>query len=197
MPMHGGEKALHSILVVSPSASFDAVVKKWLPAERFMSIDFCKSAATARQLFFERYYDIVLISFPLPDETGAEFAFDIAQNCNASILIAAPVEIYDEVLERVSDYGILAISKRIRNRQLEKAVRLLCAFQEKMQQLEKELMTTHEKMEELRLISQAKCVLIEKQHMSEAQAHRFIGKEAMDHGLSRKRIAQRILEEYE
>ena len=195
--MREHEKVLHSIMIVSSSDSFDAAVRKALPARNYLSVDFCKNVSAARQRFFERYYDIVVINFPLPDETGADFAFDIAQNGTASVLIAAPVEVFDEVLEQVSDYGILAISRPIQNRQLEKAVRLLCAIQEKMQHLQQEIMNAHEKMEELRVVGKAKCLLIEKKHVSEEDAHRFIGKEAMNNGVPRKTIAEKILEDYE
>ncbi len=44
---------------------------------------------------------------------------------------------------------------------------------------------------------QGKCLLIEKKRMTEAEAHRFIGKQAMDQGLSRRRAAMRLLEELE
>ena len=37
--------------------------------------------------------------------------------------------------------------------------------------------------------------LMEHRHMTEAEAHRYIGKQAMDHGMSRKRIAQEILDD--
>ena len=195
--MRDHEKLLHSILVVSASESFDAVVRKSLPQGRFMTVDFCRNAAAARQRFFERYYDIVVVNFPLPDETGAELAFDIAESGSAGVLLAAPMEVYYEVLEQISDYGILAISKPVESIYMEKTLRVLCAIQEKIQRLEQKIMEEHEKTEELRVISKAKCVLIEQKQMSENEAHRFIGKEAMDHGVSRKRIAEKILDEFE
>ena len=195
--MRDHEKTLHSILIASPSETFDSAVRRSLPSGRFMTVDFCRNAASARQRFFERYYDIVMINFPLPDETGAELAFDIAEQGSAGVLLAAPPEVFYEVLEQVSDYGILAVSKPVQEIQLEKAVRFLCAVQEKLQHLEQRVMEEHEKNEELRIVSKAKCLLIEKKRMTENEAHRFIGKEAMDHGLSRKRIAEKILEDYE
>ena len=50
-------------------------------------------------------------------------------------------------------------------------------------------------MEELRLISRVKITLVEKKHMTEDEAHKYIGKFAMDNGLSRKRAAEYIMNE--
>ena len=50
-------------------------------------------------------------------------------------------------------------------------------------------------MEDLRTVDKAKIMLIEKKQMTEDQAHRFIGKTAMDHGISRKRAAIRIMDD--
>ncbi|MBQ9443602.1 MAG: ANTAR domain-containing protein, partial [Lachnospiraceae bacterium] len=52
-----------------------------------------------------------------------------------------------------------------------------------------------EKIEELRIVSKAKILLVEKKKMTEDEAHRYIGKQAMDRGVSRRRIAERILDD--
>ena len=50
-------------------------------------------------------------------------------------------------------------------------------------------------MEEIRIVSKAKILLVEKKKMTEDEAHRYIGKMAMDHGVSRKRIAEQLIED--
>jgi response regulator NasT len=50
-------------------------------------------------------------------------------------------------------------------------------------------------MEELRLVSKAKILLVEKKQMTEDEAHRFIGKQAMNRGISRRKIAEEILDD--
>ena len=52
-----------------------------------------------------------------------------------------------------------------------------------------------EKAEEQRIIDRAKFYLIEKKQMTEDEAHRYIGKQSMDSGISRRRIAERILDD--
>ena len=51
-------------------------------------------------------------------------------------------------------------------------------------------------MEEIRRMNQAKWLLIEKQNMSEAEAHRYIEKEAMDTRRSKRDVACNIIARY-
>ena len=49
-------------------------------------------------------------------------------------------------------------------------------------------------MAEIRLVNRAKWLLIERQGLSEQEAHRFIEKQAMDRCVSRRVIAQQIID---
>ena len=188
---------LHSMLIVSGYEQFAAVVRNALPRSRFMAVEYQKSAAAARRCILERYYDIVLINLPLPDEAGMELALDISGNSNAGVLVVVPEEMYEDVLDQVTDYGILAISKPTPRGRISKSVRFLIAAQDKIRMLEKKVEDAREKTEELRIVDKAKFALVENEHMTEAEAHRYIGKQSMDEGISKRRIAERILDEYE
>ena len=146
-----------------------------------------------RQCLPDKAYDLVVINSPLPDEFGHELAMDIAERGSASILMLVPAEIYDVVMEQVTDCGILVISKPLPAGRLEIALRYLTAVLGRMHNLRKEVLTVEEKMEEIRIISRTKLLLVEKKHMTEDDAHRFIGKYAMDHGISRRKAAEDIL----
>ena len=54
-----------------------------------------------------------------------------------------------------------------------------------------------DKLEEIRLINRAKCVLIQYLNMTEQQAHRYIEKQSMDLRQSRVVTAESILKTYE
>ena len=68
---------------------------------------------------------------------------------------------------------------------------------ERLRRFEKKTLSIEEKMEEIRLINRAKWLLIEKENMTEPEAHRYIEKQAMDHCVSRKTIAQQLIETYQ
>ena len=54
-----------------------------------------------------------------------------------------------------------------------------------------------DKISQIRLVSRAKCCLVEHAHLTEAEAHRRIEKLAMDTRRDRTEIAQEILDSYE
>ena len=54
-----------------------------------------------------------------------------------------------------------------------------------------------DKLAQLRLVDRAKCLLIERRGMTEADAHRLIEKQAMDTRATRGEVATALIEEME
>ena len=187
------EEMHHSILIVSSSETFTAVIKSMLVG--FITIDVKKTAVAARRSLLERDYELVVISLPLPDENNGELAIFASENKGTAVLLVTPQEVYDDALDLVTDHGIMVMSKAFPKERLEKAIRYLLSWQKKIAEIEKKLRKTEEKMEELRIVGKAKVVLVEKRGMTEEEAHRLIGKIAMDNGVSRRRAAERVLDE--
>jgi len=191
------KEILHSILVVSSSEQFNTEFRQSLPGNLFTSLEYRKNATLARRRILERWYDIVVINIPLPDENGLELAMDLAEKGHASILITAPAEIYEIVLDQVTDYGILAISRPCPKNRIEKGVRFLMKIQEKMAGMQKELDQARKRLDEMRIVNKAKFLLVERKHMTEEEAHRHIGKLAMDQRISRQEAAVSIIDDFE
>ena len=63
--------------------------------------------------------------------------------------------------------------------------------------LRQENQRMQEKLAQVRLVSRAKCCLIELGRMTEAEAHRYIEKKAMDTRRDRAEVAQEILDSYD
>ena len=51
-------------------------------------------------------------------------------------------------------------------------------------------------MEEIRLVNRAKWLLIDKLKMTESDAHRFIEKQAMNLGITKKEMAEKVIRSY-
>lgn len=191
------ESRQYSILIVSSSEQFTAIIKNSLSERRFTAIVTRTGAAAARRTVFDRDFDLVVICVPLPDETGIELALDIAERSNAGVMVVVPSEIYASALERVTDSGILTVSRPTTKLVLSTAVRLLVSLQDKMQALVMKEQAAREKTEEVRIVDRAKFALMEQKHMTEDDAHRYVGKLAMDNGISRRKAAERILDDLE
>ena len=185
----------HSILIVSSSEQFEVLVKKSLAG--FLTIDVRKNSVAARRAVLERSYDLVVMRLPLPDELGMDLALDISEQGSTSVMVEVPTEIFEDAVERLSDYGILVLPYSSNNFQLDKAIRYLKARQDVVYRLNQKIQKAEEKTEEIRIVSKAKLMLMEEKSMSEDEAHRFIGKMAMNHGISRRKAAEAIMDDLE
>jgi response regulator NasT len=183
----------HSVLIVSASEKFDQIIKR--AVNGYATTDIKKSGSLARRSILERYYDIIVINAPLSDETGEDIALEAVEKLSASVLLVTPNDVMDEVISRVSDAGVLVIGKPSPVGRIDKAVRFIMAIQNKIHERDKKLVAMEEKLEEMRIVSRVKCMLIEKKGISEEEAHRYIGKLAMDNGISRAAAARKILDD--
>lgn len=192
--MKKSDDQTNSILVVSSSQSMEQLVRRVLFGKSHPVIDYRKTCTLARRALLENKYDIVIIDCPLSEEIGYDFAMDICEEYDASVLIITPPEIYDDVMEYVSDRVILALSKPLSEDLLVRGVRFLSAIQNRMKHYENKVASVEDKMEELKLVSRAKMLLMEKKHITESEAHRLIMKEAMDHSVGKKYVARSIID---
>lgn len=187
----------YSILIVSASEQLTDFVKKTISGKRFDRIEVRRSVAQAAQELANQHYDVVVVNTPLPDDFGVDFVLMICEKYTSGVLVLSPGEVADDITERVIDYGVILLAKPLSNRALLRNLRHLCAIQDKIASTEKKVLTLEEKITEMRAVSQAKCLLIEKEHMTEADAHRLIGKQAMDRCISRKAVAEEIIDKWE
>lgn len=187
----------YSILIVSASEQLTDFVKKTISGKRFDRIEVRRSVAQAAQELANQHYDVVVVNTPLPDDFGVDFVLMICEKYTSGVLVLSPGEVADDITERVIDYGVILLAKPLSNRALLRNLRHLCAIQDRIATTEKKVLTLEEKITEMRVVSQAKCLLIEKEHMTEADAHRLIGKQAMDRCISRKAVAEEIIDKWE
>lgn len=184
----------YSVLIVSSSEQFNMAAKKVLPEKRFHTIEIRKSASQARRELLMRDYDVVLINAPLQDGMGTDFVMDIVEKSSAGVIFAVPNEIYGNVNDHLIEYGVLTMPKPVKKDELERMIRLLTALNDRLRKTQKKLRVMTEKMDELKAMSRAKLMLVEK-GMTEAEAHEFILREAMNRGLTKKQVAQDIIDD--
>ena len=186
----------YSVLIVSAVDRFTEQLEKMLPENEYYPVDKVKSVGAARRTLIDKSYDIVLINCPLPDESGEKLAIDITDNPHSSVLIFVRNDVYDEVLAKVIDYGILTLAKPVSAMMVNQSMKLIYATQERFRGYEKRTASLEEKMEEIRIVNKAKWALIENLKMSEEDAHRYIEKQAMDERTTKRIIAENIIRTY-
>ena len=105
--------------------------------------------------------------------------------------------IADEISEKVIDYGVCVVPKPVNKALFFQSMKILTAVRSRVMGYQKENAKLQVKIDEIKLINRAKCVLMQYLKLTEPQAHRYIEKQAMDTRKTRKEVAQSILLRYE
>lgn len=155
------------------------------------------SGGEARRRLGERDFEIVIINTPLPDEFGHELSTYAVEKSNAGVLLLAKAGTSDQIADKLLQYGVLVLGKPFTAVQFRQAVQMAAACCHRLDFLRKENERFTEKIAQIRLVDRAKCLLIERRGCTEAEAHRYIEKTAMDSRRDRADVAREILEQEE
>ena len=189
------QEKTYSVLIVSASDSFTNSVMPLLPMTDYWPVATVRSVGEARRRLTDTEFDIVLINTPLPDDFGMRLAIDICGTSGAGVLLLVKAEHYPDLAARLAPQGILLLQKPTTPPLLLQSMQLLCGTRERLRRMEEKTATIEERMAEIRLVNRAKWALIDKQGMTEQEAHRYIEKQAMDRCVTRRTVAEEILAE--
>jgi len=188
---------MDSALIVSYSEKSTDYLIQVLTEASVTDITTVSNAGEARRLLIEKDFDLCIINTPLPDEFGGNLALNIASKGISEVILIVKSEHFDEISEKVEDYGVITIAKPIGKTLLWNAIKLAKATHRKIQAMQSENKKLIQKIEDIRIIDRAKCILISHLSMSEPEAHRYIEKQAMDMRVTRREVAEKILRTYE
>ena len=168
-----------------------------LAQELSIPVHCVSTAQEAREALSEGDYSILLIFLPLPGD-GARLALDAAGHSSCAILLIAREEAAEEeAVRRAREAGALFLVRPLSRERLTLALESAVCIHRRIAYLKKENALLQRKMRELRSVERAKYLLMQTLGMTEAQAHRFIEKQAMDARQTRAEVALRILKTYE
>ena len=190
------EGRAYTVLVVSSSEKMNEALKPLLTGSRFRKVSFVNSATVANRLILENTYDFVIINSPLPDDFGTKLAIDVSSSKNTVCLQLVKADVFENVSDKVTDYGVFLMQKPTSATLVTQAIQFMVSAREKLRGLTKKTVTIEEKMEEIRIVNRAKWLLIENLKMTEPDAHRYIEKQAMDTCISKREIAEDIINTY-
>ena len=195
--MYKGGDDLDSVLIVSSSEKSIGLFKELLTNNSYEEIIIAKRGNEARRILIERDFNLCIINAPLADEFGTELALSIVQKSMLQVMMIVKSELADEVSAKVEDYGVFVVSKPINRQVFWTALKLMRTFRNRIMGLQNENEQLQKKIKDIRYVDRAKCVLIEYLKMTEAEAHRYITKQAMDMRITKREVAMSILKIYE
>ena len=155
------------------------------------------SGGEARRQMDAKDFEVIVINTPLPDEFGHELCADAVEITDAGVIFLAKAAAAEQLLTPLSEEGVLLVTKPFSNTFFLQAIQMAAASNHRLLLLRQENQRMQEKLAQVRLVSRAKCCLIELGHMTEAEAHRYIEKKAMDTRRDRAEVAQEILDSYD
>ncbi len=181
-------------LIVSNSKKTISFVTELLQSAGVEHISSVFTAQLARLMTIEIDYDVYIIDSPLPDESGEKLAEYLAEKSASQVLMIVDTEHFDEISESVELFGVITIPTPLDRTTFWVSLKAAQALFKKMVSMQKKNSALQSKIEEIRIVDRAKCILIAQLSMSEEEAHKFIEQQAMKTRKSRRQIAEELIE---
>lgn len=156
-----------------------------------------KDASAAGRILSEEQCGMLIVNTPLADETGVEFAMRIALRTEIPVLLLVDTAAYEEILYQTRGSGIFVLRRPVTAEIIVQAAQLLVTASEKASRYAAEAARLRRRLEDFNVVSRAKLLLIEKERMTEEEAHHMLEHYAMDHSVDKKEAAMQVIRKYE
>ncbi len=187
---------MNKALIVCDAPKGTQFYRDFLLQSDYSDITVVTSGEEAKRTLVEGDFDLCLINAPIKGKSGEELSIDIAEKNICQVLLFVKAEYCDEITDRVEEFGVITVSKPISRQMFWSALKLAKVAQRRITMAQKENSKLQQKLESLKTVSRAKCLLISYCGMSEEDAHKFIERQAMDKRLTRLEIAKDIVKTY-
>ena len=188
---------MDSALVISSSEKSVAFFKDLLRALPVTKVVTVPTGGEARRALLDFNYDLCIINAPLRDETGEELARYIALKWTCQVILVVKGMYFEDISANVEDTGVITVSRPTTKDFFWNTLKLTKAIHARINMARSEASRLTKKIEDIRIIDRAKCVLISNLGMTEEEAHKYIEKQAMNMRITKKAVAEGILKTYE
>lgn len=193
----GGIGLSERALIVTGAENGTAALIELLEQAGYAPVETTACEAEARKRLSEDTFSAAVICVPPDGKSGVELAGEIVRTTDIGVLLIARGEMPERIAGALEEEGVLILQRPVSRPLFLKAVRLVGAMRRRIQSLRLENAKLQSKIEEIRLINRAKCVLMQVLILTEPQAHRYIEKQAMDLRCTKRQVAEDILKTYE
>jgi response regulator NasT len=118
------------------------------------------------------------------------------RNPHLQIILLTGKEAREKIAFRCRKYPIYTFSLPLRRQILEEILRMQLFMSGRILDKEGELQRMRKKLNEVGIVTKAKCLLIQMRQMTEEEAHYYLEKRAMDEGLPKKEVAAAVIRLY-
>ena len=180
----------YSVLLVSSSEQFNKNTINLLSSNVYVDLTISIDLEQARRLIVERKFDIVIVDSPVNNDKGFYFVLSICDKEEFQILVLSKQSDYDEAYFRLHDYGVFVLSKPIDEDLFVQTLRIICLTRDKISSVRKDSLSFKDKLDEIKLVSEAKMLIVKNMHVDENAAHKLIEQNAMNLRITKRMSAE-------
>jgi two-component system, response regulator PdtaR len=185
------------VLIAEDEALIRLDLKEMLQEEGFEVVAEVADGASAVRLTRELRPDLVILDVKMPVMDGIQAAEEIAKERLAAILMLTAFSQRD-LVEQARRAGAMAyLVKPFQKHDLLPAVEIAAGRFRDLSGLEREVDDLQGRLEARKLVERAKGLLQEREGLSEADAFRFIQRQAMERRLTMRQVAEQVIERFE
>lgn len=186
---------MHRILLASPAEKGRQGMAREIAENGW----FCAEASGAEELrrLAAEEFALIVLDDALPGVSDGTLVQFLLDETSSLLILLAKADWPPEKMAGWEEQGVLFLMKPVGKSMFCHTIRLALAAKRRILGIKTENAKLYHKIEEIRLVDRAKCVLIQYLGLTEPQAHRYIEKQAMDRRMTREEVAGSILKTYE
>ncbi len=186
---------MEQVLIISNNSKVIDNLSQLVLTSISAQLYFADTLSEAEKYLLKYDFSLIIVVSLAANKLSFEFA-SLCSKTNAGVMIVVKNEPHIDVFEEYSRQGIYIFPLNMGKRMFINSIHLLTSIHHRFSIGTSKEQKLQKKIDEIRLVDRAKCLLIQYDQMSEEEAHHFIEKQAMDNRVTRKDIAQKILDNY-
>lgn len=159
-------------------------------------VESCTSGMQALRFAGLNHVDIAIVGFTLSDMPGLTFANDLLSQNACSVLMITPSEQINYIRQNARSSDIVCLPRPVSSQSLLTSINLIMQYRDRFQFITEETQKLKQDLDRRAVAEKAKTLLMNKFHMGESEAWRYIQKQSMNTGKPLIDIAEGILNEY-
>ena len=178
---------MEQVIVAFENPKSAGRIKEILETSGTASCILCKTADQVRRTVNKLHITAVICGFKLADQSAAALAGDLPSSCAVLVLAS------QNLLDLLQNDDLFQLPAPVSKGDLTASVRMLLQMGRRLERA----LRPRRSPEEMEVIQQAKALLMDRNGMTEEQAHRFLQKSSMDNGTKLLQTAQMVLDSAE
>ena len=185
-----------NVLIVIRRAELVAQIRSVLQPRGYAIVDSCASGMQALRTAASHPVDIAIAGFILNDMSGLEFAADLQDKTDTSVLIISPQDQVNYVKEQARGRDVVPLPRPVTSQALLNTLELMEHYRNRLQSARETTEKLRSDLDRRALADRAKVLLMQHTAMTEAEAWRWLQKRSMDTGRSLRDVAMQVLNQY-